>query len=156
MGCAQPVQVVRQARHLLSARSAPRRQVSRMMDKRLTVLILGGYGTFGGRLAQLLADEECLTLIVAGRSLEKAEQFCAAHKVRATLLPRVFDRDGDADTQLAALKPDIIVDASGPFQTYGNPYALVRAVIAHGIDYLDLADGSDFVKGIAQFDAQAR
>ena len=42
---------------------------------------------------------------------------------------------------------------AGRFQTYGNPYALVRAAIARGIDYLDLADGSDFVKGIAQFDA---
>jgi Domain of unknown function (DUF4166)/Saccharopine dehydrogenase NADP binding domain len=126
------------------------------MSATLTVLILGGYGTFGGRLAQLLADEERLTLIVAGRSLNKAEQFCAALTPRATLLPRVFDRDGDADAQLAVLKPDIVVDASGPFQTYGNPYALVRAAIAQDIDYLDLADGSDFVKGIAQFDTLAR
>ena len=54
------------------------------------------------------------------------------------------------------MKPNIIVDASGPFQIYGDPYALVRAAIAQGIDYLDLADGSDFVKGIAQFDALAR
>jgi uncharacterized protein YbjT (DUF2867 family) len=34
------------------------------------ILILGGYGTFGGRLAQLLAGEEGLTLVVAGRSRE--------------------------------------------------------------------------------------
>ena len=122
----------------------------------LRVLILGGYGTFGGRLARLLADEERLTLIVAGRSLEQAEAFCAALPARATLMPAAFDRDGDVDAQLAALAPDIIVDASGPFQTYGDPYRVVRAAIARGIDYLDLADGSDFVKGIAQFDAQAR
>src|SRR5450631_4297271 len=99
MGRAQSARVVRQARRLLSARPASRRQVSRMTGTRLTVLILGGYGTFGGRLAQLLADEERLTLIVAGRSLNKAEQFCAALAARATLLPRVFDRDGDADAQ---------------------------------------------------------
>src|SRR5436305_1059553 len=154
MGRAQSAQVVRQARDLLSARPAPRRQVSRMSA--LRVLILGGYGTFGGRLAQLLADEARLTLIVAGRSLAKAEQFCSVLAARATLLPRVFDRDDDADAQLAVLQPDIVVDASGPFQTYGNPYALVRAAIARGISYLDLADGSDFVKGIAQFDAAAR
>ena len=47
-----------------------------------------------------------------------------------------------------------MVDASGPFQAYGDPYRVVRAAIARGIDYLDLADGSDFVKGIAQFDAE--
>lgn len=127
-----------------------------MSATRLTVLILGGYGTFGGRLVQLLADEERLTLILAGRSRQKAQAFCAALSAHATLVPAVFDRDGDADAQLAALRPDLVVDASGPFQVYGDPYRVVRAAIARGIDYLDLADGSDFVQGIAQFDAQAR
>ncbi len=35
-------------------------------------------------------------------------------------------------------------------------YRLVRAALALGIHYLDLADASDFVKGIVQFDAAAR
>ena len=52
--------------------------------------------------------------------------------------------------------PISLVDASGPFQVYGDPYRLVRAAIARGIPYLDLADGSDFVQGIAQFDGAAR
>ena len=138
---------------LLPPRSALCRPVHRMS---LRVLILGGYGTFGGRLARLLADEARLTLIIAGRSLERAEAFCAALPAQATLIPAAFDRDGDADAQLAALAPDIVVDASGPFQVYGDPYRVVRAAIARGIGYLDLADGSEFVKGIAQFDAAAR
>jgi hypothetical protein len=122
----------------------------------LRVLILGGYGTFGGRLARLLADEARLTLVIAGRSPSQAEAFCAAVPTQANMVPAMFDRDGDADAQLAALAPDVVVDASGPFQTYGDPYRLVRAAIARGICYLDLADGSDFVSGIAQFDAEAK
>ena len=122
----------------------------------LRVLILGGYGTFGGRLARLLADEARLTLVIAGRSPSQAEAFCAAVPTQAIMVPAMFDRDGDADAQLAALAPDVVVDASGPFQTYGDPYRLVRAAIARGICYLDLADGSDFVSGIAQFDAEAK
>src|SRR6185295_2277384 len=122
----------------------------------LRILILGGYGTFGGRLARLLADEERLTLIIAGRSLVQAQAFCAASRARATLLPAAFDREGDVDAQLGRLAPDIVVDASGPFQGYADPYRLVRPAIAHGISYLDLADGSDFVKGIVQFDGAAR
>jgi len=122
----------------------------------LRVLILGGYGTFGGRLARLLADETRLTLVIAGRSPSQAEAFCAAVPTQANMVPAMFDRDGDADAQLAALAPDVVVDASGPFQTYGDPYRLVRAAIARGICYLDLADGSDFVSGIAQFDAEAK
>ena len=36
------------------------------------------------------------------------------------------------------------------------PIAWCSAALALGIHYLDLADGSDFVEGIAQFDAAAR
>ena len=32
----------------------------------IKILILGGYGTFGGRLARLLADAPELTLLIAG------------------------------------------------------------------------------------------
>ena len=46
------------------------------MGGRLTVLILGGYGAFGGRLAKLLSAEERLTLILAGRSADRARLFC--------------------------------------------------------------------------------
>jgi hypothetical protein len=123
----------------------------------LRVLILGGYGTFGGRLAQLLADEPRLTLIIAGRARDKAEAFCTHVRAAAQLEALAFDRDGDVERALSAAKPDVVVDASGPFQSYaGDPYRLVRACLALGIDYLDLADGSDFVEGMAQFDAAAQ
>jgi hypothetical protein len=127
-----------------------------MTQGRLKVLILGGYGTFGGRLAQLLADEDRLTLVIAGRSHEKAAAFCAKLKSRATAMPVGFDRNRAIATQLREIAPDIVVDASGPFQSYGaDPYRVVAAALALGINYLDLADGSDFVAGIAQFDADA-
>ena len=126
------------------------------MTNRLKVLILGGYGTFGGRLARLLADEPRLTLVIAGRSHPKAEAFCAGLHAEAEVVPLAFDRDADAERQLSEVAPDIVVDASGPFQMYGDPYRVVRASLALGIDYLDLADSSDFVTGIEQFDAAAK
>lgn len=123
----------------------------------MKVLILGGYGTFGGRLAQLLSDEARVTLLIAGRSRAKAALFCAALTGRATRIAWVFDRNGDLKAQIRAAAPDVIVDASGPFQAYGDdPYRVVRAAIACGVDYMDLADGSGFVHGIGQFDAAAK
>ncbi|WP_144631475.1 DUF4166 domain-containing protein [Bordetella genomosp. 13] len=128
-----------------------------MNDPRTTLLIIGGYGTFGGRLARLLADDARLTLVVAGRSLPKAAAFCNALPARARLVPMRFDRDGDVPRQLAGAAAGIVVDATGPFQGYGSdPYRVVRACIDQGIHYLDLADGSGFVHGISAFDAQAR
>ena len=121
----------------------------------LRVLILGGYGTFGSRLALLLAGDPRLVLIVAGRSLAAAHEFCVGLAGDAQAV--TFDRDGDVGAQMRAIAPDLVVDASGPFQVYGaDPYRVVRAALALGVSYLDLADGADFVDGIAQFDAQAR
>ncbi len=117
----------------------------------MRVLVIGGYGTFGGRLIDLLADEPRLAILVAGRSLGKAQAFCRG---RAGLIPAAFDRDGDLDAQLAGLEPDLVVDASGPFQDYG--YKVVEACLKARAHYLDLADATAFVAGIARYDDAAR
>ncbi|MEI9419004.1 saccharopine dehydrogenase NADP-binding domain-containing protein, partial [Mesorhizobium sp. Cs1321R2N1] len=124
----------------------------------MKLLIVGGYGTFGGRIVQLLENEPRLTIMVAGRSLGKAAAWCGHRgSVAARLMPAVFDRDGDPAAQLASLRPDTLVDASGPFQAYGEGcYRLVEACIEQGVNYFDLADGSDFVAGMPAFDAVAR
>ncbi|TPM99783.1 SDR family oxidoreductase [Mesorhizobium sp. B2-1-3A] len=124
----------------------------------MKLLIVGGYGTFGGRIIQLLESEPRLAVIVAGRSLAKAEAWCASRgAVAARLMPAAFDRDGDLAGQLASLRPDTLVDASGPFQAYGEGrYRLIEACIAGRVNYLDLADGSDFVAGLPAFDEAAR
>lgn len=123
----------------------------------MIVLILGGYGTFGGRLCQLLADEPRLSLLVAGRSIARATSFCGQLPGRARRYPVCFDREGDVLTALRGLAPDLVVDASGPFQEYGDePYRVVAACVSLGISYLDLADGADFVEGVREFDAAAR
>jgi hypothetical protein len=122
------------------------------------VLVVGGYGFFGGQFVRLLADDAGLTFLVAGRSLEKARAFCTGFPAAAAeLLPARFDRAGDVDAQLALLAPHIVVDASGPFQGYdGDPYRLPRVAIRHGACYLDLADATSFVSGIQALDAEAR
>ncbi len=126
------------------------------MDE-IKILILGGYGVFGGRLAKLLADEERLTIVIAGRSIGKAEDFCRNLPSKAQLLPELFDRNSDIELQLGKINPDIVVDASGPFQNYGNdPYGVVKACIKLQINYMDLADSSDFVGHINQFDKDAK
>lgn len=126
-----------------------------MMTMRM--LILGGYGIFGGRLAHLLQDEPQLTLLIAGRQLQQAQAFCASLvDAKATLIPIVVDRQADLLAQLTPLMLDVVVDATGPFQQYGDrPYALIEACLQLKINYLDLADGSVFVDGVSQFDATA-
>lgn len=128
-----------------------------MNSARLKLLIIGGYGTFGGRLARLLVAESQLTIVISGRSLHKARNFVAAQTGLATMIPVRFDRDGDVQEQLDEHKPDIVIDASGPFQSYGSKtYRVVEASIAKGIHYIDLADSSSFVQDISKYDSAAQ
>ena len=121
----------------------------------LKILILGGYGTFGGRLAHLLAPDPRIALIIAGRSLDKARRF--ASTLGTATIATAIDRDSGLDAAIDPIAPHIVVDATGPFQRYGDdPYRVVRAALAVGASYLDLADGSAFVEGIGAFDAEAR
>jgi hypothetical protein len=125
----------------------------------MKILIIGGYGTFGSRLSRLLVNQSQLTLLIAGRSIKQAQGFCKElNNNSATVLPLYFDRnDVEIESRLRSIQPDLVVDATGPFQSYGkDPYRVVKACLATSINYLDLADGSQFVKGIAQFDTQAK
>ena len=112
------------------------------------ILVLGGYGDFGGRVARSLA-EAGFAVIVAGRGIAKARAVCAAHPELA-LRPLALAREDG----LGAERPWLVVDAAGPFQEID--YRLPEACIAAGAHYLDLADGRDFVCGIGALDAAAR
>ena len=123
----------------------------------LKVVVLGGYGTFGRRLVELLSDEPRLAIVIAGRSLSKANALRASLAPDAAIETMELDREGNIEPALAALDPDILVDVTGPFQAYGDaPYRLAETCLRLGINYLDFSDGSDFTAGIARFDAGAR
>ena len=126
------------------------------MTDGLTVLVLGGYGTFGSRLVRRLAGTPRLSLIVAGRSAAKAEAFVASLPDRTGIRTAVIDRTGDLAEPLGRLRPALLVDATGPFQAGGpERYRVVEGCLALGIHYLDLADSLDFVLGIKGFETVA-
>lgn len=113
------------------------------------ILVIGGYGGFGAAISEALATEGH-EVLVAGRSLIRAEAFCAG---RAGLIPFQLDRAAIFNA-LVEQRPCIVVDASGPFQAMD--YTVPRACIAAKVAYSDIADSSDFVCGIAALDAEAR
>jgi hypothetical protein len=115
----------------------------------LNILLLGGYGVFGARLARLLVADGH-DVCIAGRNHEKARTYAQELGCRAIRL----DRSGSLDGLEGY---DVVVDAAGPFHAYGDdPYRLARAAIAAGVHYLDLSDNADFCAGISALDAEAR
>lgn len=123
------------------------------------VLIVGGYGVFGSRVAERLARATDIDVIIAGRNADAA---CASAETLARQSGRpvasaVVDATRPQPAQLAELSPAIIINASGPFQA--QDLSLARAAIGAGAHYIDLADASEFVLALsthAELDAQAR
>lgn len=115
------------------------------------VLIVGGAGVFGRRLAEGLNATSSAYIILAGRSLDRAQQ--AAADLGVSEAARL-DRETATAADIRALRPDLVIDAAGPFQ--GADLRFARAVIESGANYLDLADARDFVAAFPQLDALAR
>lgn len=116
----------------------------------IPVLILGGYGNFGKRIARALVKSN-VPIIIAGRDKAKAETL--AIELGQLAKTATFDVNHDLAAQLASFQPCAVVNTCGPFQT--ADYRVAETCIAHGVHYIDLADGRTFVTGITQLDAAA-
>lgn len=114
------------------------------------ILLIGASGVFGSRLAERLVLEPGIALSLAGRRRDPIE---AVRKRIGGGAVRLIDRDWVEARDLAGY--DLVIDAAGPFQDSGT--RLVKAAIEAGVDYLDLADGRDWVAGFGDlFDAAAK
>lgn len=114
------------------------------------ILVIGGYGNFGKVISERLAATEGITVIVAGRSADKAEALAK----RLNCEWQCVDlNDGFAQT-LADISPDIVIHTAGPFQ--GQDYEVARACIEQGCHYIDLADDREFVANIGTLDQAAK
>ncbi|MEO8400302.1 MAG: saccharopine dehydrogenase NADP-binding domain-containing protein [Gammaproteobacteria bacterium] len=120
------------------------------------VLILGGYGNFGSRIAAALVKDN-ISIIIAGRERQKAEILRNQLKkdaVENTITIATFDANKELSEQLDLLKPAIVINTIGPFQT--ADYSIAKICIQHNVHYIDLADARDFVTGINCLDSSAK
>ena len=121
------------------------------------IVVLGGYGHFGARIARTLADDAAMEVTVVGRDPTRAADAAAAitlaggRRVDAAAL----DVNGvDLAQRLRILAPDLVVHTCGPFQE--RDHGVARAALAAGAHYVDLADARRFVCGIRAIDDAAR
>ncbi|MBX7526601.1 saccharopine dehydrogenase family protein [Qipengyuania vesicularis] len=120
------------------------------MAEPLKVLLVGASGVFGSRLAELTVKEPGVALTLAARNLGKLEALAARLPARVGLAR--IDRDKVKSVDLVGY--DLVIDAAGPFQH--SHTRLIDAAIGARVDYLDLADGREFVAAFARFDGPAR
>ena len=117
-----------------------------------TVLILGGYGNFGKRIAHLLTAQG-IAVIINGRNATKAKALVGTLPLGLAQIA-IFDQAKDLSEQLQLLKPHLVINTIGPFQT--SDYRIAKTCVTQGIHYIDLSDGRDFVTGIGVLDEDAK
>ena len=119
-----------------------------------TTLVLGGYGFFGARISTALAANTSIRLLIGGRDAGKARTLALQLGLAPDQAVAIDATSADLADRLSALGVRTLIHTAGPFQ--GQDYSVARAAIAAGANYIDLADGRDFVAGIGQLDALAR
>ncbi|MGH8783017.1 saccharopine dehydrogenase family protein [Paraburkholderia sp.] len=129
-----------------------------MKNHKTTVLLIGGYGFFGGRLAKLLSPDAELRVVIAGRNRSQADKLIDALSLAGARCEfesaQIDSTSATLSSQVAATGATIVVNLNGPFQR--QDYRVAHACIEAGAHYLDLADARDFVLGIGALDAQAK
>jgi len=121
------------------------------------IVVLGGYGNFGKRIVENLASLKGVTILIAGRNLDKSSALVESLKdsALASLQPLVIDIFADNfKEQLATISPFLVIHTSGPFQ--GQNYRVPKACIDCGANYIDLADDRKFVCDIKELDNEAK
>jgi saccharopine dehydrogenase-like NADP-dependent oxidoreductase len=118
-----------------------------------TVLVLGGYGFFGHRISAALASTASLRVLVGGRDLGRANAAARAMGLPFEHAVALDAHDNNLAEVLRRLHVDVLIHTAGPFQ--GQDYSVARAAIEAGCHYIDLADGRQFVAGVASLSALA-
>jgi hypothetical protein len=120
------------------------------------IIILGGYGNFGKRIARALA-QSANSVIIAGRDARKASALAETLRKEipdSEVRGERIDAERNFAGRLIQNRPSVVVNTIGPFQH--KRYDIAEACIASGVHYIDLADGRDFVTGITALDARAK
>ena len=122
------------------------------------ILIVGGYGNFGKRIAESLSALRGITIFIGGRDMTKALELCEVFAVtgaHAQFEALKIDIDSqEFSDDLRTLCPDLVIHTGGPFQ--GQDYRVPKACIAIGSHYIDLADDRRFVCDIASLNELAQ
>lgn len=119
------------------------------MIARHSILVVGGYGIVGRRIAAQLAHHFPGRVVVAGRDAERARALCVelGHGSQARLI------DIDAPSSITAALEGVHTVVACVAQ---RELHLLRASISRGLAYTDIAPRLAFWRGAEEMDAEAR
>jgi hypothetical protein len=106
----------------------------------MRIVVIGGLGNFGARICKRLIQEPGLEVIATSRR---------QHSPLLSVKTAALDMEGpDFALELKSLAPDLVIHCAGPFQN--QDYRVALASMACGANYIDIADGREFVTGFVK------
>ncbi|WP_342146216.1 saccharopine dehydrogenase NADP-binding domain-containing protein [Rickettsiella endosymbiont of Aleochara curtula] len=124
-------------------------------DEDNKVLILGATGNFGRKIAKGLVKKN-VAIIISGRHEEPLlalKKQLSKVAVDTCIDILCFDFKKRLSQELLRLRPPLVINASGPFQTADFTTAINCILL--GINYIDLADAREYVNDFSILDEQA-
>ena len=121
-----------------------------------SIMILGGYGAFGHRIAWQLAAKGH-NLFIVGRNQVKANALADSLNMtysRSNSQALCFDINQGLEKALEQHQPSVLIHTCGPFQ--GQDFEVFKACLKHRIHYIDLSDGREFIQRIRQHNQAAK
>jgi hypothetical protein len=111
-----------------------------------TVLVLGGYGTFGSRISRALCKKG-FHVIINGRHFHQAQAL--KHSIleedfNSQVSVSCFDVRSQLNLRLNKMKPKLVIHTCGPYQ--GQDTDIAATVIKAGVHYIDLSDDRGYVQ----------
>ncbi len=124
-------------------------QTDRRKQKKVTaptVMVLGGYGTFGSRITKALCKKG-FHVIINGRHFHQAQAL--KHSIleedfSAEVTVSCFDIYSQLNLRLKKMKPKLVIHTCGPFQEQNT--FIAETTIKAGVNYIDLSDDRSYVK----------
>jgi hypothetical protein len=112
---------------------------------RKRVVLIGGTGTFGSRLAEHLARIPELDIVLTSRSKAKAQDVVNRLISAGAVAKLEAAEFNSARDPIDRFQPWLVIDASGPFQFMD--YRTPRAALEVGAHFIDIADASQYLMG---------
>jgi saccharopine dehydrogenase (NAD+, L-lysine-forming) len=113
---------------------------------RTDIVVVGGYGHVGGSISAQLAEKFPGRVVAAGRSLERAEQFCLSHG--GAIRPLRISADERPDMALLA-EARLVVMCLDQTNT-----AFAEACLRAGIHYVDVSANGSFLTALEELNRQ--
>lgn len=113
------------------------------------VLVLGGYGTCGRRIAEILAQDPTVECVIGGRDVRRGQAVAAQVGVEFV----VVEAQRAASLNAALDGIFAVVNTCGPF--HWRDYAVAERCARRGVYYVDMADDRSYILGIRDLSQRA-